>query len=245
MEIFSNYGECVDVYAPGIDVYSADLGEDDASYKLLRGTSMSTAVITGLIANMLWVDNDLTMEQIKNHLKGYYHSYNVQLAHYPQCQSNGCHLVHWNCDSYNVELLAYDISMTESTTTYEPQALYTDIDLGLDLDFYSTDYPTMNPTNDPTINPTVTPTVKPTTKPSLIRADDDLMKLCCNAKLNKHLGICKPKYGENECILNKKCYWDDDRCLDEPCSGRKTKCKSNDECCSNVCVRFRGISHCT
>merc|ERR1712228_465286 len=156
MEIFSNYGECVDVYAPGIDVYSADLGEDDASYKLLRGTSMSTAVITGLIANMLWVDNDLTMEQIKNHLKGYYHSYNVQLAHYPQCQSNGCHLVHWNCDSYNVELLAYDISMTESTT-HEPQPLYTDID----LDFHSSDHPTMNPTIHPT---------------------EMESQLCCNAK---------------------------------------------------------------
>ena len=237
---------------------------------------MATAVITGLIANMLWVDNGLSMDEIKHHLKGYHHSYSVQLDHYPQCQPNGCHLVHWNCDSYNVELLAYDISTVDASTN-ESLPLYTDIDFGIDLDFYSTDYPTMDPTSNPTLtptliptfnpsnpptanpsvgpsmepsidptqNPSLKPTLYPTTGPSSNPTKGNSMELCCNAMLNKHIGICKPKNGENDCIANKKCYWDESRCLDEPCSGRNSRCKSNDECCSNVCVRFRGISHCT
>ncbi len=65
-EIFGNYGNCVDFYAPGSNIYSADIGAINNKYKRLKGTSMSAAIVTGLIANMLWVNNQLTVQQVKS-----------------------------------------------------------------------------------------------------------------------------------------------------------------------------------
>ncbi len=49
---FSNYGNCIDVFAPGLNITSAWNTADDAS-QVLSGTSMATPHVTGVVANYL------------------------------------------------------------------------------------------------------------------------------------------------------------------------------------------------
>jgi cell wall-associated protease len=60
---FSNYGkERVDVFAPGLNVYSTIPGNKYASYS---GTSMASPVVAGIAALILEYYPDLTAEQVK------------------------------------------------------------------------------------------------------------------------------------------------------------------------------------
>jgi subtilisin family serine protease len=49
---FSNYGGCVDLFAPGVDITSASIASDSAT-TVLSGTSMATPHVTGMIATYL------------------------------------------------------------------------------------------------------------------------------------------------------------------------------------------------
>lgn len=64
------------------DIYSADLGNDNKSYKKLKGTSMSAPMITGLIANMLWVNNGLTQQEVRNIFLSSHESDDVSICIY-------------------------------------------------------------------------------------------------------------------------------------------------------------------
>lgn len=49
---FSNWGPCVDILAPGVNIESVDK-DNYSQAKILSGTSMSSPIVTGIVANML------------------------------------------------------------------------------------------------------------------------------------------------------------------------------------------------
>lgn len=55
---FSNYGECVDVLAPGVDIISTF---PDDQYAVWSGTSMATPIVAGIIANYGWISRSETL----------------------------------------------------------------------------------------------------------------------------------------------------------------------------------------
>lgn len=65
---FSNYGNTVDVSAPGVDIYSTLAGSDNA-YGMLSGTSMACPLVSGLCALMLSYDPTLTPDELERCLK--------------------------------------------------------------------------------------------------------------------------------------------------------------------------------
>ena len=69
MTYFGNWGDCVDVWAPGVDIYSGIANSDN-------GTSMASPHLCGFIANLLLVDPSLTYNDIESMLIGsnYSHS---------------------------------------------------------------------------------------------------------------------------------------------------------------------------
>eukprot|EP01084_Bolivina_argentea_P124891 221329_1 len=67
---FSNYGKCVDIWAPGVGIWSSVVacpGCDACGTCIGHkdGTSMAAPLITGMIANVLYVNPTLTFSQIK------------------------------------------------------------------------------------------------------------------------------------------------------------------------------------
>lgn len=67
---FSNYGNKIDVAAPGVGVYST-YPSSKGSYKQLSGTSMATPHIVGLVSLMLEQDSSLRSTNIKELFKKY------------------------------------------------------------------------------------------------------------------------------------------------------------------------------
>ncbi len=59
---FSNYGDWVDVFAPGVDIYSTYL---DNSYREMSGTSMATPQVSGLAALLFSYLPELTPSEVK------------------------------------------------------------------------------------------------------------------------------------------------------------------------------------
>ena len=60
---YSNYGSCVDIYAPGSNIYSAEAG-DSNGYAYASGTSMACPHVSGVAATMLGEQPDMTPQEV-------------------------------------------------------------------------------------------------------------------------------------------------------------------------------------
>ena len=65
---WSNYGKCVDIIAPGVNISSANYLED-SSYIEMSGTSMATPFVTAAAANVLSKNTDAIPQEIKEFLQ--------------------------------------------------------------------------------------------------------------------------------------------------------------------------------
>ncbi|KAJ8044114.1 Subtilisin-like protease 8 [Holothuria leucospilota] len=65
---FSNYGTCVDIFAPGVDITSTWIGSTTAT-NTISGTSMATPHVAGAAAILLEADSTLTPQQLKENLQ--------------------------------------------------------------------------------------------------------------------------------------------------------------------------------
>lgn len=61
--VFTNYGPCSDISAPGKGIYSS---YPTSTFQSCDGTSMSAPIVTGTIALMKSLKKDLTVEQVRN-----------------------------------------------------------------------------------------------------------------------------------------------------------------------------------
>lgn len=62
----SNYGQYVDIYAPGKNTFSAVSGQNPGFGAINSGTSMAAPLVTGTVAMMMALNNGLSPLQIKN-----------------------------------------------------------------------------------------------------------------------------------------------------------------------------------
>eukprot|EP01084_Bolivina_argentea_P195665 335605_1 len=62
---FSNWGNCVDIWAPGTSIYSSIASNKNDKYEYKQGTSMASPYIAGMIANILYINPQLTFNDIK------------------------------------------------------------------------------------------------------------------------------------------------------------------------------------
>lgn len=59
---FSNFGKCVDVLAPGVDIESTYPDHESA---IMSGTSMATPIVSGVIAQLGKLNRSMTLEKLK------------------------------------------------------------------------------------------------------------------------------------------------------------------------------------
>ena len=62
---FSNYGSCVSLYAPGVEILSANAGPTNTETRYWQGTSMAAPHVTGAVARYLQGSPNATPAQVK------------------------------------------------------------------------------------------------------------------------------------------------------------------------------------
>jgi gliding motility-associated-like protein len=74
---FSSYGHCIDVMAPGVDIYSTKAGSDN-SYGYFSGTSMASPMVSGICGLMLANNPAMTPDEVEQCLKSSCANINLQ-----------------------------------------------------------------------------------------------------------------------------------------------------------------------
>lgn len=62
---FSNYGSCVSVYSPGVDVLSCG-NDTDSQYKYMSGTSMACPYVSGLVSYFWSQNSSYSLSEVKD-----------------------------------------------------------------------------------------------------------------------------------------------------------------------------------
>lgn len=100
---YSNYGACVDIFAPGSDLVGAWAGATN-TYRSSSGTSNAAPIVTGIIATLLQANPNLTQEQAQQEIL-----------------KNATRDAIYNVGSASPNLLAYsvidDVALPSPTTT--------------------------------------------------------------------------------------------------------------------------------
>merc|ERR1719242_1185993 len=117
-----------------------------------RPVDIRGPMVTGLVANMLWVNPDLTLQEIRNHLEASYHGWTVREEDETQCVDNGCHLIHWDCDSYQVDLLDYESNIHLDHEPHSSSTSTTEYVFNIDIDDGMSNT-TSSTSNSPTAGP--------------------------------------------------------------------------------------------
>jgi subtilisin family serine protease len=64
---YSNYGTCVDIFAPGSDLVGAWVGPSN-TYRSSSGTSNAAPIVSGIVATMLQKNPNLTQQEVQQML---------------------------------------------------------------------------------------------------------------------------------------------------------------------------------
>ena len=107
MAWFSNYGTCVDIWGPGLYIYSS-IANNDTAYAIYSGTTMASPAVAGTVANLLWVDLTLTFQQIQTILK----SDTITIDGYVCDSKYDCQQFIYDCDTLPTEYYSTFIPST-------------------------------------------------------------------------------------------------------------------------------------
>jgi hypothetical protein len=89
---WSNYGACIDVWAPGSYVPAANSLTDPTVVGLVSGTSFASPMVVGVVANLLYEDNKRTKDQIVSMIKSSSNRYPIG-----NCATGYCYGYYYRC----------------------------------------------------------------------------------------------------------------------------------------------------
>ena len=201
---FSNFGTCVDIYAPGQGILSLAYWNDYQCWEM-SGTSMAAPFVAGALG-YLWSQNPtFDNEQVLDLLKSQMLSNKLDMG----SATGNNKLLHLNVPTFapttpsptTPQPTPYPTTLqpTPYPTTLHPthSPLPTPPSL-------PTHVPTPNPTIQPTPNPTLQPTPNPTPNPTLQPTPIN----------NSCYGFCGLSPNEGECYCDDSCVEFDDCCDD-------------------------------
>jgi subtilisin family serine protease len=212
---FSNYGSCVDIYAPGDGILSSWY-TDSGAYAIASGTSMATPVMTGIITDLLWNNNTLTFNQIKSILQQSSNNINVQ-----SCLSgtNTCKAIKINCAAI------YNSTAKQTTTTAKPTtAMPTTAKPTTTTS--TTSKPTTTTTLPTTARPTTTTTLPTTAKPTTTTLPTTTKPTTTTSKPT----TSKPTTSKPTTSTSKP------TTTTASCKLSGNSCTSASQCCSSICI---------